>query len=366
MTKQKVLNIGIDLGTSRSVIACDNGVRTFIPSYVGFPKDTVSRKFFGKDILFGDEALKNKPALELHRPFDKGVLKFSDDPEKTVKDYKFTVNCAKQLLTHLVSLATNGEPGEYSLRGVVGTPALASRKNKQTMMDICEGVLDYVLVASEPFCVAYGLNLLGSALIIDIGAGTVDMCRMHGTVPAEDDQITLTKGGDHIDGIFFDLVKSKYPEANFTTNMLKKFKEENATITGKGEELFITLPINGKPTELNVTEEIKAACRTIVPDLVEGIGKLISTYDPEFQDDLKQNVILAGGGSQMIGLRKEIEDHMRKHLGYGRVSRVEEPVYAGANGALLLCRDMPEEYWTELRPAATATQKVAAMAAVKG
>lgn len=357
MTKQKVLNIGIDLGTSRSVIACDNGTRTFIPSYVGFPKDTISRKFFGKDILYGDEALNNRMALDLHRPFDKGVIKFSEDPEKAVKDYKFTVDCARKLLAHLVSLATEGAaPGEYVLRGVVGTPALASKKNKQTMIDICEGVLDSVLVASEPFCVAYGLNLLGSALIIDIGAGTVDLCRMHGTMPSEADQITFTKGGDYIDGVFFDLVKEKYPEANFTINMLKRFKEENATITEKGEELFITLPINGLPTELNVSEQIKAACRSMVPTLVEGIDQLISSFDPEFQNELKENVILAGGGSQMIGLRKEIEDHMRKHLGYGRVTKVEEPVYAGANGALLLCKEMPEEYWTELKPSAAPKQ----------
>jgi len=52
------LNIGIDLGTSRSVIACDNGVRTYMSSYVGYPKDAVSSKIFGKGIIFGDDVLK--------------------------------------------------------------------------------------------------------------------------------------------------------------------------------------------------------------------------------------------------------------------------------------------------------------------
>ncbi|MBW2467541.1 MAG: hypothetical protein JRF02_09590, partial [Deltaproteobacteria bacterium] len=55
MSRRKILNIGIDLGTSRSVIACDNGVRTFAPSYVGYPKDAVSRKMFNSDIVFGEE-----------------------------------------------------------------------------------------------------------------------------------------------------------------------------------------------------------------------------------------------------------------------------------------------------------------------
>ena len=76
---------------------------------------------------------------------------------------------------------------------------------------------------------------------------------------------------------------------------------------------------------------------------------LIASFDPEFQDLLKENVVLAGGGSQIAGLAREIETYMRKHLGYGKVTRVEEPLYAGANGGLLLCKDMPDEYWDELK-----------------
>jgi rod shape-determining protein MreB len=40
---------------------------------------------------------------------------------------------------------------------------------------------------------------------------------------------------------------------------------------------------------------------------------------------------------------------MKEALGYGKVIRVEEPLYAGANGALKLCKDMPDEYWDELK-----------------
>ena len=44
-----------------------------------------------------------------------------------------------------------------------------------------------------------------------------------------------------------------------------------------------------------------------------------------------------------------MENYMQKNLGYGKVRKVEEPVFAGANGALVMCRDMPEEYWTNLK-----------------
>jgi len=352
MAKTKVLNIGIDLGTSRSVIASDNGVRTFVPSYVGYPKDAVARKMLGREIVFGEQALTNRMALKLYRPFDKGVLKYSDDADKNQKEYKNSLNVAKELLRHLVELAKEGDTeyfDTYIVRGVIGAPALASRKNKKALLDIAENILDDVMIASEPFTVAYGLGLFTNALIVDIGAGTVDLCRMHGTIPTEEDQITTFKAGDYIDQVFYDLLMKKYPDANFTVNMVKRFKEENSTITEGGDGVFIELPVKGKPTKYDVTNELRQACREIVPDIVEGIKKLVSTFDPEFQRGLKNNVVLAGGGSQIVGLRKEIANYMQEHLGYGRVVKEEEPLYAGANGALKLCKDMPDEYWHELK-----------------
>ncbi len=349
MAKQRVLNVGIDLGTSRSVIACDNGVRTFISSYIGFPRDDVSKKMIKKDIVFGDEALKNKMALDLYRPVEKGVLKYSDSPEKNKEGYDKSIYLARELVKHLIELATEGEKGDFIVRGVIGTPALASQKNKKALIEIAQGILESVMIVSEPFSVAYGLNLLHNTLVIDIGAGTVDLCRMHGTIPSDEDQITTFKGGDYIDNVFFNLLTEKYKDANFTVNMVKRFKEENAFVTEQGERVYVDLPVKGKPTRHDVTDGLRTACQAIVPDIVEGISKLVATFDPEFQDELKENVILAGGGSEILGLRKEVEDHMKKNLGYGRVVKVEEPVYAGANGALILCKEMPDEYWLEIK-----------------
>lgn len=345
----RVLNVGIDLGTSRTVITCDNGVRTFMPSYVGFPKDVVSRKMLGREMIFGDEALKYRMALDLYRPLEKGVIRYSDDPEKEAEGYKKSLLVAKELLKHMIYAAAGERSADMVIRGVVGAPALANQQNKKAFLDIARGILDDVMIVSEPFAVAYGLNLLTNALIIDIGAGTVDLCRMHGTMPSQEDQVTTFKAGDYIDQVFLELIKKKYKEANLTINMIRRFKEENAFVSEQGERVFIVLPVDGKPTKLDVTDELRVACRSIVPEIVEAIRKLVASFDPEFQDGLKENVVLAGGGSQIAGLKKEIEAYMEKALGYGKVRKVEEPLYAGANGALLLCKDMPDEYWDELR-----------------
>jgi rod shape-determining protein MreB len=347
----KILNIGIDLGTSRSVIACDNGIRTHVSSYVGYPKDAVSSRMLGKEIVFGDECLKNRLALNIFRPFSKGVLMHSDNAKEHADEYKNAKVSAKELLMHLVELAmADEERSEKTIvRGVVGAPALATYNNKQDLLDIADGILDDVMIASEPFTVAYGLNIYTNALIIDIGAGTVDLCRMHGTIPTEEDQVTTFKAGDHIDQVFLEFIKEKYSHANFTQTMIKRIKEENSFISNQEESVVINLPVNGKPTPHDVTHELREACRTIVPEIVAGVKHLIATFDPEFQDALKQNVVLAGGGSQIVGLHKEIEKYMKEELGFGKVTRVEEPLYAGANGALYLCKDMPDEYWDQLK-----------------
>jgi rod shape-determining protein MreB len=86
-----------------------------------------------------------------------------------------------------------------------------------------------------------------------------------------------------------------------------------------------------------------------VAPIVDGLADLIASFDPEFQERLKNRVLLAGGGSMIKNLDDAIESEMRQRLGGGRVIRVEEPIYGGANGALKIANDMPDEFWERLR-----------------
>jgi rod shape-determining protein MreB len=112
--------------------------------------------------------------------------------------------------------------------------------------------------------------------------------------------------------------------------------------------VVVNLPVKGKPTPFDITAEVRTACRSIVPPMVEGLERLIATFDPEFQPRIRQNIILGGGGSQIVGLDTFIERALDEYGG-GKVNQVEEPCYAGANGALAIATDMPEETWEELR-----------------
>ena len=131
--------------------------------------------------------------------------------------------------------------------------------------------------------------------------------------------------------------------------MIKAIKERHSTVNDKVEPIVVELPVQGKPTAFDITEPMRKACKSIIPPMVEGLGQLIATFDPEFQHRLKNRVLLAGGGSQIKGLELAIEAEMKKRLGAGRVVRVEEPVYGGANGALKIAHDMPAEYWEKLK-----------------
>jgi len=346
-TPDNILLMGIDLGTSRSSIVTMDGKRKTVESYVGYAKDAVSRKFLKTDILYGRAALDNRLAVDLYRPLEKGVIKGTFDGEGgTVDQEKKNVIAAQDLIRHLVDLI---EPGrDEVIYGVVGVPSLATAKNKTAIIEAAKESLDAVMLVSEPFTVAYGMERMSDILVIDIGAGTTDLCRIHGTVPGEEDEITYPIAGDAIDAKLFELIKAKYPQAQLTINMCKSFKETYGYVSDTKDKIEVTIPVDGKPVPHDITEIMKQACEILVDPIVSGIHKLVSTFNPEFQEKLRNNVVLSGGGGQMDGLDKRVAEGM-KQFGGGRVTVVEEPLYAGANGALQLAVDMPTDFWQQLR-----------------
>jgi rod shape-determining protein MreB len=189
------------------------------------------------------------------------------------------------------------------------------------------------MVVSEPFAIAYGMNLLNDALIIDIGAGTIDFCIMHGTIPSEEDQRTILTAGDYIDEQLFNYLIEKYPGSRFNKNMVRQIRVE--------------LPVNGKPVMHDIKDEIRRACESMLPSLVETTTEMIARFDPEFQMKIKNNIVLAGGGSLIRGIAEYLQDALKEY-GTCKVTRVADPLFAGADGALKLARDMPSKYWETL------------------
>ncbi len=253
-TAQDVLYIGLDLGTSQSAVATNTGILVNTASVVGWPKDLISYKLHQKAVLFGDECVRNRMSVDVFYPLEKGVISTSSKGKKT-DDSERKDTAPGEFIRHMITLAEPNQNQQKFL--VVGVPAEASVEDKQAIINTAAGLVDSVLVVSQPFLVAYGLGLYGFSLVVDIGAGTTDICRMHGTIPEESDQKTSFKAGTHIDSLLFDLLRSKYPKANITKMMAQHFKEKYAFVGNINEQISVELNIGGKNRTLRYYKRSK-------------------------------------------------------------------------------------------------------------
>jgi len=332
--------VGIDLGTSRSSISASNGERHVIDSYVGWPVDMVARKVIKKTVLVGREALDNRLMLDLRRPLERGLIK-----EGAKKDE----DAVQEILRHLISLIglKQKSKNRAKLRAVVGVPAEAFRNSKQRLRSALEGVADSVMLVSEPFAVAYGLEALLHALIIDIGAGTADFCVMQGRYPTEEDQKTLPNAGDSIDEQLLKLMREHHPEAQTSIHMIREWKEKWSFVGEPKKPVVVTVPVKGKATDFDITKEMGEACESILPPVCETMLDLLARVEPEYQENVRNNIILAGGTSLITGLSDAVQKALAD-LGGGRATVVKDPVFAGSDGGLALARDASSSDWEKL------------------
>jgi rod shape-determining protein MreB len=334
------LCVGIDLGTSRSSISASNGERHVIDSYVGWPVDMVARKLVKKPVLIGREALDNRSMLDLRRPLEHGIMKDGSERDQ---------EAVQEILRHLISLAGIKQKGKNraKVRAVVGVPAEAFRVSRQNLRNTMEGIADSVMLVSEPFAVAYGLEALLHALVIDIGAGTADFCVMKGRYPTEEDQRTLPNAGDSIDEHLVKLFRERHPEAQFSIHMIREWKEKWSFVGEPKARVIVTAPVKGKATELDITDEMRSACESILPPVCETMTDLLTKVEPEFQEKVRKNVILAGGTSLIAGWTDAIQKALTE-LGGGRATVVKDPVFAGSDGGLAIARDASSSDWEKL------------------
>lgn len=348
---EKVVYMGMDLGTFKTSVASSTGTRDVIPSAVGWPKDHIARTMLGRDVIFGKDISEQRLAVNVVRPFEKGVLKYNGHAEAGVRQDQLDKHreAAKLLVEHAVTLTR--PPKGLPVYGVIGAPSRATILNKKEIYEAARDAFDAVMIISEPFAIAYGMNRLHDTLVVDIGAGTIDICPIYGTFPGEEDQVTVPLGGDFIDEHFHHYLRAAHPECQFSMNMLREIKERHGFVHDVNEKATVMLPVDGKPRQFDVTEPLKQACLTIVPPIIEGLRQVIARFDPEFQQRLLNNIVLGGGGSQLKGLDRVIEEALKEYGG-GKVKRVGDAVFAGAVGALKMAMSVPAHFWENMRPAA--------------
>lgn len=332
----EILHVGIDLGTSRSSICASDGQKFVVDSYVGWPVDMVAKKVLKKKILIGQEALKNRVMLDLHRPLERGLIKEGSDKD---------LQAVREIIGHLLNRV--GAKSGQKVRAVIGVPAEAMRVNKQQLRNVLAGLVDSLMIVSEPFSVAYGLDALLHALIIDIGAGTADFCVMEGRFPTEEDQRTLTQAGDWVDEQLEKLISASHPDVNFSSHMAREWKEKYAFVGEPKAAVKVSGPVHGKPTEIDITADIRTACESLIAPITETMLELVAKVEPEYQAEVRNHIILSGGSGLIRGLGETLELALDDYGG-GTVRRVEDPIFVGSDGGLKLALDAQDSDWEKV------------------
>ncbi len=81
--------------------------------------------------------------------------------------------------------------------------------------------------------------------------------------------------------------------------------------------------------------------------MAETMLDLLARVEPEFQEKVRQNILLAGGGSLIYGLRERLEQVLSE-VGGGQVRVVPDPTFAGSEGALAIALDALDADWERL------------------
>jgi len=331
--------VGVDLGTSRTSIATSTGVRMTTISCVGHSKDIISRKRLGgRDYLLGQEALDNRLALDMVWPLATGVIKETEE---------LAVKATGLILRDIVHRAIPDLAPDDKIFAAVGVPAQASITNKKAILEVTRDFVDKLLIISEPFAVAYGLDRLDECMIVDIGAGTVDLCRVHGSLPEDEDQLTLDTAGNFLDGVLSDAILAKFPDVQLTKQIIKRLKEKHGYVTDLSDPVEITLTEKGIQGQYDITDVLREAALKMTDPICAAVQKLVGEFDPDFQEKLRNNIIIAGGGSRLRGIDRAVEKGLKPYGG-GDAICVQDAEYGGAIGGLKISIEFPEEMWEKI------------------
>ena len=199
----------------------------------------------------------------------------------------------------------------------------------------------------DRFATAFAINEIGGSIVVDIGAGTTDIARIYGTFPTDEDQVTIQEAGDWLDIELQTLIAKKFTGAQITKDMVRKWKEESSYVGGDVRTVEVSLSVDGKSQNVDIGDLIQEACELLIPKVGNAIKRIVAEADPEYQPVLRNNIILAGGGSLIEGLAERVAREIAD-IGDVNVWCVENPLEKVAEGALMLASEMPDDQYTSI------------------
>jgi len=316
--------IGIDLGSSKTVIFSSSKVVLELPSVVTVDAETFEPVYFGEK---AKQTLGRTPdTLETVFPIVNGVISDYDIAEAMLKDYMQQAFGNNVFRPKIVALLPAGltELQHHTLTNVIES---AGGRN--------------VTIIEGPLAVAFGLDLDFStphgSLIVDIGAGTTDIAviSMGGISVCDSNKIASFD----IDNQIIKYVRKEY-NIEIGSLMAENIKKtvgtaierqiEIATVA-KGKNVFTGLPESFEIT----SEEVREAIGETLDAICNAIRQVINKTDPDLVADIMEDgLYLTGGGSQLYGFDKYISEY----LGV-KVNKLSDPTHSNVIGAAVALKN---------------------------
>lgn len=313
---QASLLVGFDFGTHTSCLLAsyegskDILVKKMIPTVVGYPKNTVLEGILpeNQNIFIGQEALRYSDQLDLVYPMKEGVI----------ADKK----ASKEFVAHIHKLI---DPSKKAyIKAVVGVPANIKEEDQAAMQEVLAPFFNHVRLIPEPFLAALGyrnekrlndpsyIDPGRSALFVDIGAGTTDLCIIQGYMPGPKELVSIKFAGNWLDDQIIERALELYPDLNLSSSKARAIKEMFSYLGPTKKGLLAKLIVNGKLQQLDFGTIIGQACEALGEKIMQGLLKIISTAHPDAVEHVLKNIILTGGGSRIEGLMEYLQFHLEK------------------------------------------------------
>ncbi len=293
-------DIAIDLGTANTLVY-RKGFGTVIdePSVVAISNDG------NKIIAIGNSAKdmlgKNPTEVKIVKPLKDGVI----------ADFQVTELMLRNLILRAQKKRLLIKP-----RVLVCVPSGITEVEKRAVRDsaLHAGAREVHLI-SEPVAAAIGADLPihkpQGNLVMDIGGGTTEIAIIslsHIVVHS-----SIRVGGDKMDEAIVDYLRKKNNiHVGIQTAERIKMKigsayplEEELTMEVRGRDI-----INGYPITIEVnSEEIRDALSESVGSMIDAVKRLFEKTAPELAADIaERGLILTGGGANLKGLDKKIQE----------------------------------------------------------
>lgn len=349
--------VGIDLGTTNSVVAVKEGDNiTVIPSAEG-SRLTPSVVAFTKDgeRLVGQLA-KRQAVINPERTIMSIKRKMGSDYKVKIDDKEYTPQEISAMILQKMKKDAEDYLGEEVTKAVITVPAYFTDAQRQATKDAGKiAGLEVLRIINEPTaaCLAYGMDRGGEfkVLVFDLGGGTFDVSILD--VGEGVYEVMATSGDNHLGGDDWDQRLMEWMIAEFKRKegvdlskdkmALQRLREaaEKAKIElSSMSETTISLPYitadqNGpKHLELDIT---RAKFEEMTADLLERVVGPVqkALSDAGLTPDQVDKILLVGGSTRMPMVQRKIKELLGKEPTKG--INPDECVAVGAaiQGAIL-------------------------------